>query len=143
MREALFGALGSIGAIEGARVVDLYAGTGALGIEALSRGAAAATFVDDDPRSISVIRANLAGTGLEGTVVRDDVLRFLASNPGDVDLALVDPPYAFDEWERLLAALPAPLAALESGRSLDVGPGWEVVRARRYGDTVLTIVRRA
>jgi 16S rRNA (guanine966-N2)-methyltransferase len=143
VREALFGALGSLGAVEGARVLDLFAGTGALGIEALSRGAAAATFVDDDPASVAAVEANLAATGLIGAVVRRDVLRYLASTQGEYDLALVDPPYAFDKWEQLLAALPAPTAALESGRPLEVGPGWEVVRARRYGDTRLTIVRRA
>ena len=143
VREALFGALGSLGAVEGARVVDLFAGTGALGIEALSRGAAAATFVDDDPASIAVIKANLDSTGLAGRVVRSDVLRFLASSAPEHDLALVDPPYAFEGWAALLPSLAAPLAALESGRPIDVGEGWNVVRARRYGDTVLTIVRRA
>jgi 16S rRNA (guanine966-N2)-methyltransferase len=143
VREALFGALGSLGAVERARVVDLFAGSGALGIEALSRGAASVTFVDDDPASVAAIKANLKATGLEGKVVRSDALRFLASDPGEFDLALADPPYAFDQWAPLLAALPAPLAALESGPPLEVPAGWEVVRARRYGDSRLTIVRRA
>ena len=142
VREALFAALGSLGAVEGARVLDLFAGTGALGIEALSRGAASATFVDDDAASIRAITGNLAATGLKGTVVRSDALRFLGSSPGAFDLALVDPPYAFDEWERLLTTLSAPLAALESRHPIEVIPGWAVVRTRRYGDTLLTIVRR-
>ena len=141
VREAVFAALGSLGAVEGARVIDLFAGTGALGIEALSRGAAAATFVDDDPAAIATVKANLKTTGLMGTVVRSDVLRYLESAPG-FDLALVDPPYAFAEWPRLLGALPAALAVLEAGGPLDPGPEWETLRARRYGDSAVTIVRR-
>ncbi len=142
VREALFAILGSMGAVEGAAVVDLFAGTGALGIEALSRGAASATFVDDDPKAVAVIRANLSATGLEGTVVRTDVLRYLRTTAASFDLALADPPYAFDGWAELLAVLPAPLAALESDRAIEVEPGWAVVRTRRYGDSVVTLARR-
>ncbi|MGQ0744145.1 MAG: RsmD family RNA methyltransferase [Acidimicrobiales bacterium] len=81
VREALMSSLGSLGAIEGARVVDLFAGSGALGIEALSRGAASVTFVDADPAAAAVIRENLTATGLTGgTVVQADVFRF-SSNP--------------------------------------------------------------
>lgn len=142
VREALFAALGSMRAIEGAHVVDLFAGTGALGIEAMSRGAAAATFVDHDPRAVTAIRANLEATGLEGTVVCSDAMRYLRTTTAAFDLALVDPPYAFEGWAELLAALPAPLAALESDRPVEVEPGWEVVRTRRYGDSVVTLARR-
>ncbi len=142
VREALFATLGSMGVIEGAAVVDLFAGTGALGIEALSRGAAAATFVDDEPKAVAVIRANLEATGLEGTVVRSDVLRYLRTTPATFDLALVDPPYAFERWAELLAALSASLAALESDRPIEVEPGWAIVRTRRYGDSVVTLARR-
>jgi len=142
VREAVFATLGSLGAVEGARVVDLFAGTGALGIEALSRGASSATFVDDDPTAVATVKANLKATDLLGTVIRSDVLRYLESAPEAFDLALVDPPYAFAEWPRLLGALPAGLAVLESGGPLDAGPEWETLRARRYGDSVVTIVRR-
>src|SRR5436853_7744768 len=95
VREAVFATLGSLGAVEGTRVVDLFAGTGALGIEALSRGATAATFVDDDATAVATVKANLQATGLVGTVVRSDVLRFLESAAERYDLALADPPYAF------------------------------------------------
>src|SRR5262245_16941245 len=145
VREALFASLGSLGAVAGARVLDLFAGTGALGIEALSRGAAAATFVDDDPAAIATIKANLATTGLAGpaaTVVRSDVLRFLDAATSPVDLVLADPPYAFDGWSDLLERLDAPLAALESAGPVAVPPGWEALRSRRYGDSVVTLVRR-
>jgi 16S rRNA (guanine966-N2)-methyltransferase len=145
VREAVFAMLGSLGAVEGARVLDLFAGSGALGIEALSRGAAAATFVDDDPKAVAVVRANLAALGFEGAVVRSPVARFLeqaAASGAGWDVAFADPPYAFDGWPALLAALPARLAVLESDGPLDPGAGWEVVRSRRYGGTVVTLARQ-
>lgn len=147
VREAVFSALGSLAAVEGARVLDLFAGTGALGIEALSRGARSATFVDDDPAAVAAIKANLAATGLEGVarVVRGDAGRYLdglAATGDAFDLAVVDPPYAFDGWTGLAAKLPAALAAFESCDPVDPGPGWAVLRARRYGDSVVTLARR-
>lgn len=145
VREATFNALTSLDAVEGVTVVDLFAGSGALGIEALSRGARAATFVDDDPEALTCVRANLASTGLDGaaTVVRSDALRFLASRPERFDLALLDPPYSFDDraWSSLLAGLDAGLAVLESDREIGVGSRWEPVRVKRYGATVVTLVR--
>jgi 16S rRNA (guanine966-N2)-methyltransferase len=142
VREAVFSSLASLGAVEGARVLDLFAGSGALGIEALSRGAAAATFVDDDPRAVEAIQANLAATGLEGSIVRADASGWLAS-AAEFDLALVDPPYAFDGWPALLARLASrtSLAVLETSTELDPGLEWAVVRLKRYGDTVVTTAR--
>jgi 16S rRNA (guanine966-N2)-methyltransferase len=143
VREAVFSSLGSIDALEGAVVLDLFAGTGALGIEALSRGASAATFVDADPMALAAIRANLAATGLGGgTVVQADALRFVSEPVGPFDLALVDPPYSFTAWAELLERLPAALAVLESRRRVEPGEGWEVARRARYGDTAVTTVRR-
>lgn len=146
VREAMFSSLASLDAIRGARVLDLFAGTGALGIEALSRGAASATFVDADHVAIRTVEANLAATGLGGsaTVVHADAFRFLDSAAGGdpFDLALLDPPYSFDAWPRLLASLPARLAVIESGDHLDVGPPWAALRSRRHGDTVVTLVTR-
>jgi 16S rRNA (guanine966-N2)-methyltransferase len=148
VREAVFSSLTSLDAIRGARVLDLFAGTGALGIEALSRGAASATFVDADHAAIRAIEQNLATTGLGGdaTVVHGDALRFVEGRDwtaaGAFDLALVDPPYAFDGWPRLLAALPARLAVLETDVHIDIHPPWAAVKSRRHGDTVVTLVRR-
>jgi len=148
VREAMFSSLTSLDAIRDARVLDLFAGTGALGIEALSRGAASATFVDADHAAIRAIEHNLSTTGLGGDakVVHGDALRFVEathwSAENGFDLALVDPPYAFDEWPRLLAALPARLALLETGAHIDIHPPWVAVRSRRHGDTVVTLVRR-
>src|SRR5207247_7816272 len=80
VREAVFSSLVSMDAVEGASVLDLFAGSGALGIEALSRGAATATFVDDDRVAVETVRANLAATGVgeRASVVDEDALRFLA-----------------------------------------------------------------
>jgi len=144
VREAVLNALGSMGVVEGARVLDLFAGSGALGIEALSRGAAEATFVDDDRRAVGAVRANLATTGLAGaaTVVRDDALGFLRRGAGPFDVAFCDPPYAFDGWTELGRLLDAGVVVVESDREVDLGGGWSVERTRRYGDTLVTMARR-
>ena len=143
VREAVFASLGSLGAVEGARIFDLFAGTGALGIEALSRGAASATFVDSDPVAIDLIKANLAVTGLQGgTVVRSEVLRYLRSSADEADVALADPPYAYEDWPELLTVVRAPLIVMEAAEPVEVGPDWVILRARRYGDSVVTLARR-
>jgi 16S rRNA (guanine966-N2)-methyltransferase len=146
VREALFNALGSLDVVDGATVVDLFAGTGALGIEALSRGAASATFVDADLHAVRAIEDNLGATGLgdRATVVHADVFRFLeGAPPTPYDIAFADPPYAFTDWPRLLGLLPARLAALEARTHVELGPGWHPLRSKRYGDTVVTLARRA
>lgn len=94
--------------MEGARVLDLFAGTGAVGIEALSRGAAEAWFVEKHRRAVATIRRNLESTGLGdgGRVVQDDVFRFLAAAPrGAFDVVYVAPPQYMGLWSRTLGAL--------------------------------------
>ena len=92
VREATFSALGDL--VVGASVLDLFAGSGAYGIEALSRGAAEAVFVDDHAKSIEAIRLNLSRTKLVGKVIRDDVFRFLKRQDERYRLVFADPPYA-------------------------------------------------
>lgn len=140
VREAVFSSLTSMDAIADARVLDLFAGSGALGIEALSRGAKEATFVDSDPAAAATVRANLASTGLEGTVVRGDAVAFLIG-AGRFDLALLDPPYDFDRWNEVLSTLQAGVVVLESDREVELGDRWEILRCRRYGGTVVTVAR--
>lgn len=145
VREATFNALGSLGAVDEATVLDLFAGSGAMGIEALSRGAARATFVDSDPRARRAIEANLASCGLSAAaeVVAGPVERFLAgAQQRRWDLALLDPPYDFDGWPELLLDLPAAMAVLESNQAVEPPFGWEVVRSKRYGRTHVVIARR-
>jgi 16S rRNA (guanine966-N2)-methyltransferase len=140
VREAVFSMLASLDAVADRAVVDLFAGSGALGIEALSRGATHATFVENDRRALEVIEANLKATGLEAqaTVVRGDATTFTAV----ADLVLADPPYAFDAWPALLDRVDAGLAVVESDRDVDLGAKWLVNKVRRYGGTVVTLAQR-
>jgi 16S rRNA (guanine966-N2)-methyltransferase len=139
-REAIFNMLASLDAIDGATVVDLFAGSGAMGIEALSRGAAHVTFVESDSRALAAVRANLETTGLgdRATVSRGDAAAF----SGTADLAFIDPPYDFDAWPALLDRVDAQLAVVESDREVDVGAKWLVNKVRRYGGTVVTLAKR-
>jgi len=150
VREALFSILGD--RVPGARVLDLYAGSGALGIEALSRGAATATLVERDARAVEVIRANLAALELgehEAQVVHAPARAALrdASARGDAyDLVFLDPPYrdAPALGRELSQALPAVLApgarvVVESDRRAPLQLELAIVRQRRYGDTLIRI----
>ena len=121
-----FDILASRGALQGGgSVLDAFAGSGALGIEALSRGAASVCFVESERRALAAIKANLVATGFDGApevvVVRSDVSAFLGETSTHYDLAFVDPPYAFGAWAALLAVLRCDLAVLESSRPVDVG----------------------
>ena len=135
--------LGSLGLVDGASVLDLFAGSGALGIEALSRGAAEATFVERDPDALRAIRANLETTGLgPARVVKADVHRFLEA-ADRFDLAFCDPPYGFVDWDDLLGRLQADTVLVESDREIVPGPGWRVLRTRRHGGTVVVLIVKA
>ena len=135
----MFNALWSRGALDDAIAVDLFAGSGALGIEALSRGARHVTFVDVDRAAQRAIRQNLdaCGAAADATVVAASVEQWLAALPPEArfDLAFCDPPYAFDGWDALLAALPVDLVVAESDRPVAPPAGWDVVRDARYGGT--------
>jgi 16S rRNA (guanine966-N2)-methyltransferase len=143
VREALFSILGDV---SGARVLDLFAGSGALGIEALSRGAAAVVFVDKDPRSVAVIRRNLETVGASGQISRRDALGFLAAAEGTYDLVLIDPPY--DSAARiagpLAQRLPAVLAegarvVTESDKRHPLELPLPLLLERAYGDTRIAV----
>lgn len=148
VREAVFDMLSSLDRIEGATVLDLFAGSGALGIEALSRGAESAVLVERDGAAVATIRRNLQvleDDASRATVVPADVLGYVARAPR-FDLVLADPPYEFDGWTELLAELVgrAGLLVAETGWERGTspwspGPGWETVKVKRYGGTVVTI----
>jgi 16S rRNA (guanine966-N2)-methyltransferase len=146
VREALFSILGDI---SGAVVLDLYAGSGALAIEALSRGAASATLIDNSPAAIAAIRRNLEQLGLEAEVRNQDALAYLRSAriaAPQYDLVLLDPPYghASSISTRLSTVLPALLApdayvVAESDRRAPLELQLLLRDERRYGDTLIRI----
>jgi 16S rRNA (guanine966-N2)-methyltransferase len=158
-RQAVFNALVSRNFVQDATVVDLYAGSGALGIEALSRGAARVTFVEQDRTAAECIRHNLEHLQMTAgcQVVRSEVLRWLdgaGSRPFEVDsgaplLVLADPPYSFTGWHGMLTRLHhrlAPLgvdalAVLESRGTIELPPDWELEREHRYGAATVTFAR--
>jgi 16S rRNA (guanine966-N2)-methyltransferase len=149
-REALFATLSGLVDLDGARVLDLYAGSGAVGLEAVSRGAAHALLVDADARAAAVARDNARTLGLQDrvTVRRDRVERVLAGDPEPHDLVFADPPYALGDDElgavllRLAGGWLAPGAVLAVERSSrGSGPRWpervEALKRRRYGEGTL------
>ncbi|MEZ5218786.1 MAG: 16S rRNA (guanine(966)-N(2))-methyltransferase RsmD [Ilumatobacteraceae bacterium] len=141
VREAVFNALGSLDLLVDAQVADLFAGSGALGIEALSRGAAHCWFVEKDRRAIAVLRRNLADLGLEAqaTVVPADAATWVRGMPA-VDLVLADPPYQFEGWAGLLGEVRAPFVVAEADRAIEPTPGWDAQRTKRYGRTHVTFL---
>ncbi|MGD1057350.1 MAG: 16S rRNA (guanine(966)-N(2))-methyltransferase RsmD [Solirubrobacteraceae bacterium] len=152
VREALFSMLGDI---EGTNVLDLFAGTGALGIEALSRGARRATFVERDASVVRILSANLEDLEISqeaAEVRRTDALAALRSAQGSketYDLVFIDPPYReAPTWgPELSAMLPSLLASnarvvVESDRRAPLELELPIEREKRYGDTLITIHRQ-
>ena len=146
VREAVFNALHSRSAVVDAVVLDLFAGTGALGIEALSRGAARAIFVDCSVEWARLVEANLSVCGFadRAEVMVADGPEWLTANRGPWDLVLLDPPYAFDGWSGLLSGplvgSVAGMVVVESDREVDPGPSWNVGSTRRHGSTVVMLL---
>jgi 16S rRNA (guanine966-N2)-methyltransferase len=146
VREALFSILASV---DGTHVLDLFAGSGALGIEALSRGAAEATFVDSSAAAVAAVRHNLVELGLDAEVLRMPALRALACTPvadRQYDLIFLDPPYrmASSLGPQLSTALPPILAqgarvVVESDRRAPLDLDMTLLRERQYGDTVIRV----
>ena len=154
VRGAVFSSLGD--AVPGARALDIFAGSGAIGIEALSRGAACCTFVDTHRKAADAIRANLAHARLQGDVRLQDAAKFLASAaPASFDLVFADPPFALAADNpahpaSLLAGLDLARAAAPGGCFVvelpaeppDATGAWELLRRRRYGQAWVAVYRR-
>jgi 16S rRNA (guanine966-N2)-methyltransferase len=151
VREAVFSSLAARRVLEGTRVLDLYAGSGAMGLEALSRGAVHVRFVESDQRAAAVLRRNIEALGLPGAqLTAADVPAVLRGNPGQpYDLVLADPPYALDDCalDKVLSALaggawlaPASLLVVERPAKA-LPPTWPdnvfALTHRRYGDTAV------
>ena len=145
VREALFSMLASrLGSFEGLQVADLFAGSGALGLEALSRGAAHCVFVEKDRRAVDAIRANLAALGASGEVLARSAEH--SALPAPADLAFLDPPYGSGLAPPVLAKLevaPGGWVSVETGRGETVAAqGYEVDSERSYGKAKITLLRR-
>jgi len=149
VRESLFSVLTHLEVIDGARVLDLFAGTGALGLEALSRGAAHVCFVDDGKTAGGLIRRNIALTNSEDhtALIRRDATR-LGDCPGDpYDLVFLDPPYGKGLGLRALASVqsggwlgPGTLMVCEESAPMPVPVGFTLQGRRKYGDTHVTLM---
>lgn len=147
VRESILNALDSRGAIDGAVVLDAFAGSGALGIEALSRGADHVLFADASAAATAVVRGNLATLDLAGRAEVRTSAALSAVGTGDWDVVFLDPPYghADEEWAVLLDAVrrrlrPDGIVVVESDRDLEVPEGLDALRTRRYGGTVVTFL---
>jgi len=142
VREAIFSMLHSRVLIHGAVVWDLYCGSGAMGIEALSRGAASCTFVDDDAACVAAARQNLADVGLTDRAASFVRARLPMGRPrGSADVVFCDPPYGELDLDELFGGLDASLVVVESDRVLVVPAGWEATLERRYGGTLVTMLQ--
>lgn len=143
VRQALFNSLTSMGVLDGAVVADLYAGSGALGIEAISRGADRCVFVERDRAALAALRQNISSLGLDDRckVTSSDVMAWVPAMR-NVDIAFIDPPYAFDAWPALLAIVDVGLVVAEADDPVDAPEGWEQLRSRRYGRTWVTTLQR-
>jgi 16S rRNA (guanine966-N2)-methyltransferase len=150
VKEAIFNIVGPM--IEDARVLDLFAGSGAIGIEALSRGAAHVTFVDREPRGLAILRQNLDALGLKerARVVRADVARWLDTSPDEVrqaDVVFLDPPYGDEVLDLALKALDRAagdqtvVAEYSRHQTLPPLSRLRLDRERRYGDTMVAVLR--
>jgi 16S rRNA (guanine966-N2)-methyltransferase len=130
------------GGLTGLVVADLYCGSGALGIEALSRGASEVFFVDHDTHCLDAARQNLTPFNLPGeaTYVKASLPSW--NPPRHLDLVLADPPYGPLDLEALLRGVLAPRAVIENDRFMAAPAGWEVVKEKRYGTTFVTMLER-
>lgn len=144
VREAIFGSLEARFGVEGTAVCDLYCGSGAMGIEALSRGAASCTFVDDDPACLRAARTNLEAVGLgerAATFVRASLPGWRPEAP--VGIVCCDPPYGDVDAAALLEGVVARVVVIESDHELVAPPGWESSGVHRYGGTLVTMLTPA
>ncbi|NEX45990.1 16S rRNA (guanine(966)-N(2))-methyltransferase RsmD [Pseudotabrizicola algicola] len=153
VRESIFNLLingGHDAPVQGARVLDLFAGTGALGLEALSRGAAHASFVEEGKTALALLRRNIALMRAEGEtqVLRRDATRPGAQGGAGFDLVFLDPPYGKGLGEKAIAAChaggwfaPGAMIVWEEGSAPLPPPGLDLVDQRRYGDTHVTLLR--
>jgi 16S rRNA (guanine966-N2)-methyltransferase len=141
-REAIFSMIESRGGLVDLVVADLYCGSGAMGLEALSRGARRAYFVDADPACLAAARANYESLHLEGEAFFVRASLPVWRPPAEVDLVFADPPYGPLDVTALLRDVPARRAIVENDRYVEA-EGWTVTKTKHYGTTLVTMLESA
>ena len=139
-REAIFSMLESRGGLSDLVVADLYCGSGAMGLEALSRGAKKVYFVDSDPACLAAARANFESLDLEGAAHYVRASLPVWSAPPDLDLVVADPPYGPFDLTGVLREVRAQRVIVENDRHMDAPAGWVVTKTKRYGTTLVTML---
>jgi 16S rRNA (guanine966-N2)-methyltransferase len=139
-REAIFSMLESRGGLYDLVVADLYCGSGAMGIEAMSRGAAKVYFVDDDPACLAAVKLNLEPLGFDAEAVFVRAMLPVWSAPDDLDLVLADPPYGPLDLASVLNGVVARRVVVENDRHMEPPAGWIVTKTKRYGTTLVTML---
>ena len=143
VKEAIFNSLNSYGLVENRSFLDLFSGTGSLGIEALSRGAKSVEFVDRHAEAIDCIILNVEklNYGSTSKILKMDALSFLERNDY-FDVALLDPPYKYEHWGTLLKRVNAHSIVIESSEQVTLESDWEIIKSQKYGQTNLLIASR-
>ena len=143
VRESIFNTLYSLGGVEAKLVIDVFAGSGALGLEALSRGASHVLFIERDQAALKTLKANIAALGFQrrAEVLQGDALDLLPWR-SPVDVAFCDPPYAFRRWDDLLQKLNAALLVAESNTELELNSEWKIRKLKQYGTTFVSIAEK-
>ncbi|MHB8379464.1 MAG: RsmD family RNA methyltransferase [Acidimicrobiales bacterium] len=139
-REAIFSMLESRGGLGDLVVADLYCGSGAMGIEALSRGAAKVYFIDTDPACLVAAKTNFEPLQLRGEAVFVRANLPVWSPPHDLDLLLADPPYGPLDLAGVLHGVEARRVVIENDRHMEAPEGWNVTKTKRYGTTLVTML---
>jgi len=143
VKEAIFNSLHSYGLVENRSFLDLFSGTGSLGIEALSRGAKSAVFIDHHTEAIDCIILNVEklNYGSTSKILKTDALSFLERDDY-FDVALLDPPYKYEHWGTLLKRVNAHSIVIESSEQVTLESDWEIIKSQKYGQTNLLIASR-
>ena len=143
VKEAIFNSLHSYGLVENRSFLDLFSGTGSLGIEALSRGAKSAVFIDHHAEAIDCIILNVEklNYGSTSKILKTDALSFLERDDY-FDVALLDPPYKYEHWGTLLKRVNAHSIVIESSEQVTLESDWEIIKSQKYGQTNLLIASR-
>tara|TARA_X000001036_G_scaffold11125_1_gene9769 strand:- start:4795 stop:5343 length:549 start_codon:yes stop_codon:yes gene_type:complete len=140
VREAIFNSLHSYGLVEDRQFLDLFAGTGSLGLEALSRGASSVVFVDNNDLAIDAIKQNskILNFIQDVEIRRQDAMAYL-SETRHFDVALLDPPYNFEMWDELTSQINSSAVVVESSQKVSLGRSWAIIKEQSYGQTNVVI----